>query len=90
MKVCIKDKKRFTTVLMVIFATIALFCYPFTAKSYSNTLPKKVVVQRGETLWNIVNENYPDENLPKKTYEVAEINKIEDGTIYPGQTIILP
>src|SRR5690349_10575075 len=84
MKICIKNKIRFISFLTVTIITLIVFCSPFNTKSYSNTLPKEVVVQKGETLWKIVNKHYPNENLPKKTYEIAEINNIADGNIYPG------
>lgn len=90
MKICIKNKKRFITALIGTLITIVIFCFPITAKSCSNSLPQKVVVLKGETLWKIVNQKYPNENLSKKTYEIAEINNIVNGTIYPGQVLLLP
>ena len=90
MKIYIRNKIRFISFLTITLITLVVFCSPFNAKSYSNTSPKEVMVQKGETLWKIVNKHYPDDNLPKKTYEIAEINNIEDGAIYPGQTLILP
>lgn len=52
---------------------------------------KMVVVQHGDTLWDIVNKNYPDDcNIRQTIHAIKKINALESAVIYPGQSLYLP
>ncbi|QRN86279.1 LysM peptidoglycan-binding domain-containing protein [Clostridia bacterium] len=55
------------------------------ATSYST-----ILVQKGDTLWDLVEENYSGtKDIREIIYFVKESNGI-DSTIYPGQTLNIP
>lgn len=90
MKIKVNNFKRLINAVLITTFALCIFYFSSVTVTYSNPLPKHVIVKSGDTLWKIVNTYYPDDNLLKKTYEIAEYNKINDGSIYPGQNIILP
>jgi len=90
MKLRIRNYKRLINCIVITVFAFGVFYFSSATNTYSNSLPKKIIVSRGDTLWSIANKNYPNDYLPKKTFEIAEINKLDDGAIYPGQILILP
>lgn len=90
MKIRVRDFKRLSNSLVIMLFALFFFYFTSATDTYSSPLPKEVIVSQGDTLWDIAERHYPNDYLPKKTYEIEEINHIEDGTIYPGQKLILP
>lgn len=63
-------------------------------KVYSSTykeLYKEVIVNKGDTLWNIALNNMPDGyDVRKMIYEIREFNSMNSADIYPGDKIKIP
>lgn len=50
-----------------------------------------VVVCRGDTLWNLVQEHYAyDGDIRKAVYEVKQLNGLKNAYIIPGQVLQIP
>lgn len=51
----------------------------------------EIVVTNGDTLWTIASEYKPaGKDLRKFIHEISEINRIENATIFCGQTLTIP
>ncbi|MGF7185947.1 LysM repeat protein [Desulfitispora alkaliphila] len=76
--------------IVVIVVSFMLTPVVFALSSEKDSLTKTIVVKQGDTLWNIVREQYPySKDIRKNIYEVRKLNYI-DQHIYPGQEIIIP
>ena len=50
-----------------------------------------VTVETGDSLWSIATDHIEKgKNIRSYVYEIADLNDIEDNTIYAGQTILVP
>ena len=61
-----------------------------TKSQGKSDLAKEVVIEKGDTLWEIVQKNFPHTDPRIKISEIKELNKLEISMIYPGQIIRLP
>lgn len=79
-------------VLFIISISLILVINTSEAKgSVSKQSYKTVVVQKGDTLWNIVEQNcsgYKD--IRKVIYDLKKLNNIPASGIVPGQKLLLP
>lgn len=92
----IVNRRRFNIFIISVALIIALITVLFinNNKAYSSTynnLYKEVVVNKGDTLWNIALRNIPDNyDIRKMVYEIREFNNMDNANIYPGDTIKIP
>ncbi|MCT4565177.1 MAG: LysM peptidoglycan-binding domain-containing protein [Maledivibacter sp.] len=95
-KVVIVNKKRF--MLSMIFIMVILF---FTISSmlalinrvegYQEPEYIEVVVQSGDTVWDIARELSPKhKDVRRSIYEIGIINDLRSYDIFPGQVIRIP
>lgn len=82
----------FVTIVMILLATLIIHMIGLDAVSGgSKTYYKQIEVTYGDTLWNIAERNMPsDMDTRQAVYELAELNDIDDGVIYPGQILLVP
>ncbi len=87
----LKNKKRFATVLFVVFLMI-FAAGSITAASAGNFQTKKeiIIVRPGDTLWEIAAQYSNDVEIRKYIYHIRKLNDLESATIYAGQRIRLP
>lgn len=87
----IKDKFRFSIFLL---STVLLIAGPMfiTASASPNNESKIVIVQEGETLWSIAEDNfdYKKEDIREYIYNIRTVNNLEDSSINIGQRLKLP
>jgi len=52
----------------------------------------KIVVQSGDSLWNLIKEHNPDYNgnMEKLMWEVRCVNRIDDANLQIGQVLLMP
>lgn len=91
----IVNRRRFNTFIVLTTLIIALIAFLFiNNKAYSSTyknLYKKVIVNKGDTLWKIALKNMPDGyDVRKMIYEIREFNNMDSADIYPGDIIKIP
>lgn len=59
--------------------------------SIHRNIYKEVVVNKGDTLWNIALKNMPSGyDVRKMIHEIRELNNMESANIYPGEIIKIP
>ena len=91
----IKSRLRFTlfmtiAILMMISITGTLIGAN-NAESLTKPVYTEILVQSGDTLWNLAREFGPDDqDVREVVYEICRINDISAASIYPGQTILIP
>lgn len=52
---------------------------------------RQVVVQPGDTLWDLAREHGPEgADLRRTVYEIRTLNGLVDAQIHPGQHLLLP
>ena len=89
-----QSKNFFTTGKILLILSILIIIISITAFSQSNQTPAEfetIIVEPGETLWQIARENYnPQENLRKVIYEIRETNDLDNVILNPGQELKLP
>ncbi len=91
----IRSKFRFTIFLAVaILVVISLTGTIFganDAESLTKPVYSEVIVQSGDTLWNLAQELGPDhKDLREVVFEICKLNDISADSIYPGQMILIP
>ncbi|HOA30543.1 MAG TPA: LysM peptidoglycan-binding domain-containing protein [Clostridia bacterium] len=84
---------RLRVVAFVFIVTSLLLVVTVCAKSIKTkpqTTYKTVVVEQGDTLWDLAKEYYPDMEIRRAVYELKKINNLQDATIYEGQSLKVP
>ncbi|WP_227766445.1 LysM peptidoglycan-binding domain-containing protein [Zhaonella formicivorans] len=92
----INSKKKINKI-RILLATILLTTFwlgitgPIEGQALGNSTQHiKVVVKKGDTLWNIAEKYGPAEQDIRKTiYEIKIMNKVED-LLQPGDVLIIP
>ncbi len=51
---------------------------------------KTVVVEKGDTLWDIANANYEGGDVRQYIRQIRKVNNLSDHTIFEGETLKLP
>jgi hypothetical protein len=91
----IKSKSRFIAFLAIaLFLTISA-ADALTGENHAESLTRpvysEIVIQYGDTLWNLAREFGPgNQDVRETVYEICRINDISVGGIYPGQAILVP
>jgi hypothetical protein len=92
----IVNPRRFFTFLTFVFLLISIIIFVFinSTKAHSSiyeTRYRDYYVHEGDNLWDISSRNIPEGyDIRKMIYEIKELNNIETGYIYPGDTIKIP
>lgn len=78
--------------LVLASAVLAVFLLLTSAEADEPRPPSAThVVAAGETLWQIASVFAPaGSDLRRTVGEIVELNRLDDATIYPGQTIQIP
>ena len=50
----------------------------------------RVVVQQGDSLWNIAQRQAPERDPRDTIHEIRELNGLRDNLIQPGQVLLIP
>jgi nucleoid-associated protein YgaU len=91
----IRSKFRFTlfltiAILMVLSVTGTIFGAN-QAESLTKPVYTEIVIQSGDTLWNLAEEFGPDnQDTRKVVHAICNLNHISADSIFPGQTILIP
>ncbi len=92
----IANPVRFFVFILICILVIAFSAYVIVGRGNAeaagvNTYAQ-VVVQDGDSRWNIVEKYNPDANIDIRNAidDIYEINDINDGDIRPGDTIFVP
>lgn len=79
------------TIIMLLVIFILMVMYFTASKSQGQSDHcREVIIEKGDTLWEIVLKNYPHTDPRRKVAEIKNINNLEISMIYPGQKIRLP
>ncbi len=85
-------RKGLTSLVIFFF----LFCFIFMAfyysavKSQGQALGHEITVEKGETLWAIALEYFPQVDPRNTIAEIKRLNNLKVSMIYPGQRLRLP
>lgn len=82
-------KKLIVNTLLIILA-IYLFFMLITPAISGKTECETYIVQPGDTLWEICEEKFPDEDPRKVIYEIKKINEMETSALKVHQKIQIP
>lgn len=88
----LKNKKRFYTfvvILTVLFSSVAFAANVKGADTGTDEYVS-VIVEKGDTLWDIAREYNQSGDLRKYIRRVERINNLTDGLIYEGDVLKLP
>ncbi|MCX8130668.1 MAG: LysM peptidoglycan-binding domain-containing protein [Clostridia bacterium] len=89
-KYVLKNKTRFTTVIMIMIITITTTFLATTVYGYKESSYKTIIVRQGDTLWDIANKNNKESDIRKYIYEIKKVNNLNDGNIISGQELKIP
>lgn len=82
-------KRRRTVTVLVLIIMSFMVSFAFANQEHEETI--KIIVNSGETLWEIAGENNPNkEDLRKLVHEIMELNNLKSGTIYASQELLIP
>ena len=82
--------------MFLVFAITIFITFIFVSnnKVYSSTYKEnfiEILVEEGDTLWNIALKNMPEKyDVRKMVYEIMEFNQMKDAYIYPGDLVKIP
>ncbi|CDF57982.1 cell division suppressor protein YneA [Thermobrachium celere] len=79
--------------ILTLFSFILIFVSLFKIMNTDNNIVNytEVVVQKGDTLWNISMKYTPkSKDIRKTVYEIKKINNINNSIIQPGQILKVP
>lgn len=82
-------KKLIVNTLLIILA-IYLFFMLITPATSGQAECETYIIQPGDTLWEICEEKFPDEDPRKVIYEIKKINGMETSEIRAFQKIEVP
>lgn len=91
----IKSKFRFilfltVSILMAISVTGTIFGAN-SVESLTKPVYTEIIVQSGDTLWDLAEEFGPDhQDIRKVVHAICQLNDISADSIYPGQAILIP
>ncbi len=78
-------------IALTMFLMITVFVSNSVVAQNSQPDYKMVVVERGQTLWEIAKANIQEgQNIEAAIYEIKEINKKEKADIFPGEKLKIP
>ena len=83
-------KGRLGFVLFVTIMIIGLFVSSLTASASSSDDYIIVIVNDGDTLWNIAQTYSTDNNIRRAIFEIEQMNDIRKSIIHPGQELKIP
>ena len=91
----IRSRARFTlfmtVAILIIISITGTVIGANNAESLTKPVYSEIVIQSGDTLWNLAKEFGPDgKDIREVVYEICRINDISADSIYPGQTILIP
>ncbi|HPJ23012.1 MAG TPA: LysM peptidoglycan-binding domain-containing protein [Clostridia bacterium] len=92
-KYVLKNKRRFLIVIAVLLSIICstLIIATTTTKGYSEPVNVEIVVEPGDTLWDIVCEYYGNNVDVRRTVaEVKRNNSLTSSELRIGQVLLLP
>lgn len=80
-----------TAVMLVLISITGMLIGDNQAESLTKPVYSEVVIQYGDTLWDLALEFGPaDKDIREVVHEICRINDITAESIYPGQTILIP
>jgi nucleoid-associated protein YgaU len=91
MKLSNKSRRKIFICFVIIFLCSISF---FVGKSYGyekkEVKTMTVLVQRGDTLWEIAKKYSNGNNTAEKVYKIREANNMKTSDIYIGTELIIP
>ena len=86
--------KKYIYIILLLLTTLNLytvFAYGKPELKGKAIIVERVVVKPGDTLWKIARKSSDDKiDIREYIYEIQKINNIENSTIMPGDTILVP
>ena len=88
----LKNRRRFFSLLALLGFIIVLLSSVISAGASTTTETQTalLVVSSGDTLWDIAAEYCTKGDIRNYITDVMSMNQMEDGTIYSGQSLLLP
>ena len=86
-----KRRQRMGLILMMTLVTAAFIFGTNNAFSADESVQMvEVVVQQGDTLWDIAARHTAGRDLRRVVWEMRQVNSLEDVNIHPGQILYVP
>ena len=88
----LKNRKRFFFLMAMVGLVIVLLSTVISAGAATTTEERTevLVVSPGDTLWDIAMEHRTKGDIRNYIADVKKMNQLAEGTIYAGQTLLLP
>ncbi|MDD2476646.1 MAG: LysM peptidoglycan-binding domain-containing protein [Dysgonamonadaceae bacterium] len=91
----IKSHLRFSAFLTILFIAVVIIVGITTGmdqvKSLSKPTYENILIQSGDTLWDLAKTYGPEnQDIRKTVYSICETNNITPQDIQPGQSIRIP
>jgi hypothetical protein len=86
----LKNKKRFFTLIFLLFAVMITFIFADITYGYKEKEYKMVEIKCGDTLWDIADRYRGDTEIRKFLYEIKKVNSLDTSNIYTGDTLKIP
>lgn len=85
-------RKGITNLALLLFLFFFIFMafYYSAAKSQGQAWAREIMVERGDTLWQIALRYYPHTDPRKPVAAIKDLNNLKTSMIYTGQKLRLP
>lgn len=86
----LKNKKRFTTSILLAVLILFTFLYVTSVYGYKEVSYISVYVKKGDTLWDIAKKYKQKGDIRKYIKEIKKVNNLEDSIIFEGDVLMIP
>lgn len=93
-RIIVINKKRFLGFLFfLLIANLIFISFALSQREESNdnNQLKTIIVEQGDTLWDIVSQHSNNEvDIREIIHNIKQINSLETSFLYPGQELMVP
>ncbi len=86
----LKNKKRFAAFMGTLIVILIITAFAYTAYGYKEPSGKIVMIQKGDTLWDLAKANCDDGDIRIYLHKIKEVNHLKNSDIYEGAMLVLP
>lgn len=88
----LKNKRRFMIAVAILVSIISSIIIVTTrTQGYSEISCREIVIERGDTLWDIAVDKYGENiDVRKKVALIKKVNDMETSELFAGQVLLIP
>ena len=86
----LKNKRKFFSMVIILSIMLTTVFFATNAYGYEGKNYETVIVQKGDTLWDIAGEYCKKGDIRRFIYEIKKINNLTESIIFEGDELKIP